>query len=89
MAYINTYKITIYKMKHNNKEICHMNPIKCCKPLVYSLAKLLKWVYNEAPRFLKSPTMLMTEKLQDIGNQKRILASMGWADKIRSCSNKI
>ena len=61
---------------------------KVLQTLVYSLAKLLKCYTMKLQAFPKVQPLLMTEKLQDIGNQQLILDSRGRAHKFRICSNK-
>ena len=55
-----TKKITV--PKQNSTGI----PKIATNPSLNSLAKMLIWVCNEAPFFLKSPAMLMTEKPHNI-----------------------
>ena len=64
MEYINNF--TIAKESIVPRQIATWIPKSVANPGLNSLAKMLISVYNEAQGFLKSPTMLMTEKSQDI-----------------------
>jgi len=66
MAYNHINKFTITKEITVPRQIATWIPKSAAKTGLNSLAKMLIWVYNEAQGFLKSPTMLMTERSQDI-----------------------
>jgi len=55
-------KFTIKKRNTIPRQIATWIPKSATNPGLNSLAKMKIWVYNEAQCFLKSPTMLMTEK---------------------------
>ena len=66
MACNHINKFTITKRSTVPRNISTWIPKSATNPGLNSLAKTKIWVYNEAQCFLKSPTMLMTEKQHNI-----------------------
>ena len=66
-------KFTITKKSTIPRQITTWIPKSAANPGLNSLAKMLISMYNEAQGFLKSPTMLMTEKKHNIDNHSSSL----------------